>query len=267
MGCRDRCPLVRSPPPTSDGPLLELRDIAVRRAGRTVLSGVSLMVAAGERWAVIGPNGAGKTTLLEVVVGQQPPSTGTVLGRGAPLTGLAARSRTMAWVAADSQPTPEARVELLLREAARHGRADDARRAELTRRLSLGGLLRARAGELSRGEQRRLALAEALLLGRPLVVLDEPLGAFDPLQLREVIAVLQGEAARGVGLLVSVHQLGDADKLADHVLLLHEGKVLASGERSEIAAGAGRPGGSLEEVFLALLGDAGDGPSGGADAA
>ena len=260
-------PLVKSPPPTADAPLLELRDIAVLRAGRRVLSEVSFAVAAGERWAIIGPNGAGKTTLLEVVVGQQPPSTGTVLGRGVPLSGLAARSRTMAWVAADSQPTPEARVELLLREAARHGRADDARRAELVRRLALGRLLRARAGELSRGEQRRLALAEALLLGRPLVVLDEPLGAFDPLQLREVIAVLRDEAARGVGLLVSVHQLGDAEKLADHVLLLHEGKVLASGERSEIAARAGRPGGSLEEVFLALLGDAGEGPGGGADAA
>jgi len=252
---------------TSDAPLLELRDVVVRRAGRRVLSGVSFTVAAGERWAVIGPNGAGKTSLLEVVVGQVPVGAGTLLGKGAPLRGLAERARTLAWVAADSLPTPEARVELLLHEAARHGRADEARRAELVRRLGLGRLLGVRAGELSRGEQRRLALAEALLLGRSLVVLDEPLGAFDPLQLREVIAVLHDEAARGVGLLVSVHQLGDAEKLADHVLLLHEGRVLASGELSALAARAGRPRGSLEEVFLALLGEPAHDPSGGAGAA
>jgi ABC-2 type transport system ATP-binding protein len=259
------------PPATAGGPLLELREVSVRRARRTVLSGISFVVAAGERWAVIGPNGAGKTSLLEVVVGQQPPSAGTLLSRGAPLRGLAERARTLAWVAADSLPTPEARVDLLLREAARRGRADEARRAELVRRLALGRLLGVRAGELSRGEQRRLALAEALLLGRPLVVLDEPLGAFDPLQLREVIAVLRDEAARGIGLLVSVHQLSDAEKLADRVLVLHDGRVLASGAISDLKARAGRPNGSLEDVFLALLGEpasvVADRASGGAGAA
>jgi ABC-type multidrug transport system ATPase subunit len=255
------------PTTPSEAPLLQLRDVTVRRAGRTVLCGVSFAVAAGERWVVIGPNGAGKTSLLEVVVGQEPASAGTLLGRGVPLHGLAERARLLAWVAADSVPTPEARVELVIREAARHGRADEARRAELVRRLALDRLVGARAGELSRGEQRRLALAEALLLGRRLVVLDEPLGAFDPLQLREVIAVLRDEAARGVGLLVSVHQLGDAEKLADHVLLLHEGKVLAAGELSALTAHPGRPPASLEDVFIARLGAPTEGASGGGDAA
>jgi ABC-2 type transport system ATP-binding protein len=241
-------------------PLLELRNLEVRRGRRVVLAGVSLAVGIGERWAVIGPNGAGKTTLLEAVVGQQAASSGVLEARGSPLHGLAERARLLAWVAADARPTPEARVDLIVREAARRGRADAARRALFVERLALGRLLQVRAGELSRGEQHRLALAEALLLGRPLVVLDEPLGAYDPLQLREVLALLRDESARGVALLVSVHQLSDAEKFADRVLVLHEGRALASGSLGELQARAGRPGGSLEDVFLALL-------AGGADAA
>jgi ABC-2 type transport system ATP-binding protein len=239
---------------TTKAPLLELRDLEVRRGRRPVLAGVSLAVAAGERWAVIGPNGAGKTTLLEVVVGQQVASDGSLHSRGAPLHDLAARARLLAWVAADARPTPEARVDFILREAARCGHAGEPRRSELVQRLALGKLLQVRAGELSRGEQHRLTLAEALLLGRPLVVLDEPLGAYDPLQLREVLALLRDEAARGVGFLVSVHQLSDAEKVADRVLVLHEGRALASGSLAELRVRAGRPVGSLEDVFLALLG-------------
>ena len=243
-------------PATSNVPLLELRELEVRRGRRTILAGVSFAVAAGERWAVIGPNGAGKTTLLEAVVGQSAPGRGVLLGRGAPLRGLADRAALMSWIAADASPTPEARVELLLREAARRGRADDSRLRALVDRLSLGRLLSVRAGELSRGEQRRLALVEALLLGRRLVVLDEPFGAFDPLQLREVLSLLRAEAALGVGFLVSVHQLGDAEKFADRVLLLHEGRVLACGPLAELKARSGRLDCSLEDAFVALL----DGP-------
>lgn len=234
-------------------PLLELRAVDVARGGRSILADVSFAVNPGERWAVIGPNGAGKSSLLEVVVGARRASRGASLGRGRVLADLAGRARLMAWVADDAVPTPEVRVEALLREAARRGRADEARERSIRARLGLSALLRTRAGELSRGEVRRLALAEALLLARPLVVLDEPFGAFDPLQLREVLALLADEAAAGAAFLVSVHQLSDAEKFADHVLLLHRGRVLAAGDQASLRRRAGLADAPLEAVFLALV--------------
>ena len=234
-------------------PLLELRGVGVGRGGRSVLADVSFTLHRGERWALIGPNGAGKTSLLEVVVGQRPASHGEILGRGARLRGLIGRARLLSWVADDALPTPEIRVAALLREAAARGRADASRLAHMSERLGLRGLLGARAGELSRGELRRLSLAEALLLARPLVVLDEPFGAFDPLQMREVLALLADEAAAGTGFLVSVHQMSDAEKFADRVLLLHDGRVLAAGDLATLRAQAGSPGAALEAVFLALI--------------
>lgn len=234
-------------------PLLELRSVGVQRGGRSVLADVSFTLHRGERWALIGPNGAGKTSLLEVVVGQCVASHGELLGRGVRLRGLIDRAPLMAWVADDAQPTPEVRVAALLREAAARGRADPDRQTRMCERLGLRGLLRARAGELSRGELRRLSLAEALLLARPLVVLDEPFGAFDPLQMREVLALLADEAAAGTGFLVSVHQMSDAEKFADRVLLLHDRRVLAAGDLAGLRAQASSPDASLEAVFLALI--------------
>lgn len=234
-------------------PLLELRDVGVRRAGRRILADVSFTLRRGERWALIGPNGAGKTSLLEVVVGQRPASDGAILGRGRPLRGLLDRTRLLSWVADDALPTPESRVRALLREAAAYGRADAGRLARICERLALRQLLGARAGELSRGELRRLGLAEALLLGRPLVVLDEPFGAFDPVQMREVLALLAEEAAAGTGFLVSVHQMSDAEKFADRVLLLHGGRLLAAGDLATLRVQARCPDASLEAVFLALI--------------
>lgn len=151
----------------TNAPLLKLQNLEARRGRRIVLSGVSLTVAAGEHWAVIGPNSAGKTTLLECVVGLQAASGGSMRSRGSAVRPDGG-ARPLAWAAADARPTPEAHVDLIVREAARRGRVDESRCSELVERLALGKLLQVRAGELSRGEQHRLALVEALLLGRPL---------------------------------------------------------------------------------------------------
>jgi ABC-2 type transport system ATP-binding protein len=85
------------------------------------------------------------------------------------------------------------------------------------------------------------------------VVLDEPLGTFDPLQLIGVLDLLRERAVAGISLLLSVHQMSDAEKIASRVLILHEGHVLASGTLEELRARAGAPGASLEALFLALL--------------
>ena len=115
------------------------------------------------------------------------------------------------------------------------------------------GLVRERVGRLSRGQKRRVALFGALCTSRPVIVLDEPLATFDPLQLLQVVPVLQERAAAGVALILTVHQMTDAEKIASRVLVLDAGTAIACGTLTELRARAGRMGASLEEIVLDLL--------------
>jgi ABC-2 type transport system ATP-binding protein len=220
---------------------LSISGLTVQRGGRTLLRGVSFEVIAGEIVALIGPNGAGKTTLLEAVVGLAPAPE---VVRAAPLF----------WLPDDAAPAAELTVAHHLEVGRVLGRASVDRARELGRRLQLEPLARARCGTLSRGEARRVMLHSALCSDRPLLVLDEPLGTFDPLQLMEIAALLRERSAGGGAVLLSVHQLPDAQKVADRIVLLHEGAMLAAGTLDQLRAQAGVAQGSLEEVFLALLG-------------
>lgn len=234
-------------------PLLELVDLSLRLGGRERLTGVSLHVEPGEVVAVIGPNGAGKSLLLELVVGARPLEAGAVRGRGRPLVGLAARRGLLAWVADEARPPAERRVGAILDEAARRGGAGAARRERITTQLGLLTLLRAHAAVLSRGERHRVAIAEALLLDRPLTVLDEPLAAFDPIQRAEVCGLLRSLASEGRAFLMTVHEMRAAERVADRVVLLHEGKVLAQGTIASLRAEVEATSADLEDIFVALV--------------
>lgn len=234
-------------------PVLDLSGMVLRLGGREVLAGASFTVEAGEIVVVIGPNGAGKTLLLELVVGARPLQGGQVRGRGVTLAGLAARAGLLAWVADEARPTAEMRVAQILDEAARIGGAAAELRERIVAGLALGPHLRARAGVLSRGERHRVAIAEALLLRRPLTVLDEPLAAFDPLQRTAACDLLRELARAGHALLMTVHEMHTAERIADRIVLLHEGRVLAVGTLVELRAAVGRETGDLEDIFVALL--------------
>jgi ABC-type multidrug transport system ATPase subunit len=123
----------------------------------------------------------------------------------------------------------------------------------LRERLAIDPLLSEPVGTLSRGEQQRVALFCTLVLRRPVVVLDEPFSAFDPLQLRKVFEVVRETAAPSTTIIASVHQLGDAEKIADRVLLLAGGRCLAFGDVPSLLAQAGLTSGSLEDAFVSLL--------------
>jgi ABC-2 type transport system ATP-binding protein len=108
-------------------------------------------------------------------------------------------------------------------------------------------------GELSRGEKRRVSLFAALCTNRPFALLDEPLGTFDPLQLLDVLDVLRECARMGTALLLSAHQMSDAEKIASRILILDQGRVMALGSMTELRAQVARPLASLEEIFLCML--------------
>jgi ABC-type multidrug transport system ATPase subunit len=240
------------------GDVLELDGVTVDRGGRRVLADVSLSVRAGEIVAVIGPNGAGKTTLLETIIGALPTSAGSIRFGGHRLLGLRERSRALSFLAGEAEPPAEVRVSTLLDHACSSatlgGSPDVGARKQLARRLGLTGLADASAGALSRGERRRILLFGALMSGKPFLLLDEPTGVFDPLQLRELVALFHERAAAGTGVLVTVHQMSDAEVLASRFLLLSDGRAIACDTLDGLRARARLSStAALQDVFVALL--------------
>jgi len=227
--------------------------ITVDRGGRTVVDNVSVRLAPGDIVTVVGPNGAGKSSLLEAILGLLPPASGCVTFGGRPLRDLPARARVFSYMPDEAEPPREVRVETLVVHAEQFGKPPPSLAADLVAQLGLKLLLSERVGRLSRGQKRRVLLFLALCSSRPVVVLDEPLAAFDPLQLLDVLPVLRNRAAAGIGLLLSAHQMTDAEKIASRVLVLDAGVAIACGTLAELRSQTGRAGGSLEDVVLDLL--------------
>lgn len=231
--------------------MIDVRHIS-RRFGRLVaLKDVSFSVRPGEILGLVGPNGAGKTTLLEVVSGLLPAEAGTVTWRNAPLA-PAERKRAMFYVPEATIPYPAEPVGRVLGLFARLlGNAHD-RLPGTIEALRLDPVMETRVGDLSKGYRRRLLIALGLLAPQPLLIMDEPFDGLDLRQTREVIGVLRQTANGGRTLLLSIHQLVDAERVCDRFVLLSGGTVRGEGTLEALRglARAGEVG--LEEVFLAL---------------
>jgi len=217
------------------------------------LSGVSLELGQGEVVALIGPNGSGKTTLLDALAGMLSTESGSVRAGERELP-RQDRSSELFYLPDGVRPWGAQRVDWTLRfcEGLLGGTA--ARRQILVQRLSLKPHLGARLGTLSKGEHRRVMLAIALNTPQPFLLLDEPFDGLDLRQTREVMTLLREHAHDdgGRGILVSIHQLTDAARIADRLVLLNRGSVVAAGTLDELRAKAVMPNASLEDVFLAL---------------
>ena len=234
---------------TEEHGALEVVGLCVVRGERRVLDAVSIAASAGEILAVVGPNGAGKTTLLEAIVGLLPSTTTRLAARGDAIRSFEHRAQTFAYMPDDARLPEEVSVRGLL--AAVPGRSDAA--ADYVRRLGVTPLLDRRGGQLSRGEAKRVSLALAISLARPVVVLDEPFGAFDPLQLDDVLEVVRDCAHAGAAVVVTIHQMSTAERIADRIALLAGGRNVATGTVKELRTLAGTFDAQFEDVFRRLL--------------
>jgi len=226
--------------------------ISVSRARRHVLTAVSFAVDPGEVVAVIGPNGAGKTSLLEAVVGALPLTTGSVRFRGRALETLRDRAHVFAFMPDAAEPPSEVRVGAFI-DHVRQSAGSSASGDRLLQTMGLIPLRTALIGELSRGEKRRLMLFAALCNDRPVLVLDEPLAVFDPLQMIGILEVIRERALAGVSFLISIHQMADAEKIASRIVLLDTGHVIAVGSLAELREQVDCATATLEDVFLQIL--------------
>jgi ABC-2 type transport system ATP-binding protein len=227
-----------APPPRP----LEIRDLAkTYRGGFTAVRGVSFDVERGMVLGLLGPNGAGKTTVLRMLMGLIRPTAGTIRAFGEPVgAGAPVLARIGAFVEGPGfLPHLSGLDNLRLYWAATGRPTDEAHLDDALEIAGLGGSVRRRVGAYSQGMRQRLAIAQAMLGLPELLVLDEPTNGLDPPQIHAMREVLQRYAAGGRTVLVSSHLLAEVEQTCSHVVVMHQGTVVASGTVDAIIAGGG----------------------------
>jgi ABC-2 type transport system ATP-binding protein len=223
-------------------PAIELDGI-VKRYGRTTgLDGLSLRVGRGELVGLLGPNGAGKTTAIKLLLGLTRPTRGTGRVLGAPLGDRGARAR-IGYLPELFRYQPYLRAREVLRLHAELARVPPgSRAAAVDDALALVGLV-ARADDqvsgYSKGMQQRLGLGVALLGDPELILLDEPTSALDPIGRTDVRAIVGAARDRGATVVLNSHLLTEVERVCDRVVILHQGRAIASGSLDEIVSSAG----------------------------
>lgn len=215
-------------------PAVTVHDLVKRYGGRPVVDGLSFVAARGAVTAVLGPNGAGKTTTVECAEGLRRPDGGTVHVLGLDPVADAARLRARVGVMLQDGglPTGARAGELLRHVAALHARPLPA--GELLDLLGLTAHARTTVRRLSGGQKQRLALAAAIV-GRPeIVFLDEPSAGLDPQSRLAVWALVERLRTDGVSVILTTHLMDEAERLADHVVVVDHGHVVAAGSPADL---------------------------------
>jgi ABC-2 type transport system ATP-binding protein len=202
--------------------------------GRAVVDGLGLVAERGRVTAVLGPNGAGKTTTVECCEGLRSPDAGSVrvLGLDPVADARELRPRVGVMLQDGGLPTSVRASEMLAHVARMYAAPRDL--GELGERLGLGSFARTTVRRLSGGQRQRLALAAAVV-GRPEVVfLDEPSAGMDPQSRRAVWELVRELRADGVAVVLTTHLMDEAQDLADHVVVVDHGRVIAQGSVPEL---------------------------------
>jgi ABC-2 type transport system ATP-binding protein len=230
---------------TASGAAIAASAVTKRFGRREALRGVSFEAHAGEVVAVIGPNGAGKTTLLSILAGLQAPTSGSV----------SREPRDVGWV--PQQPAVYAKLSVAenLRLFARLERvADpDAVVARMLEQTGLGGRADDELGRLSGGNRQRVNIAVGLLADPPVLALDEPSSSLDPRQRERLWEFIGTLASRGTAVVFSTHNVGEAERYADRVLVLADGEVLFTGTPGDLEALVGGDPRDFEAAFVRFL--------------
>lgn len=212
-------------------------------AGRQVVAGVDLQLSSGQVVGLLGPNGAGKTTSFYMVVGLARPDAGRVFLDDQDLTDMPMYQRARAGISYLPQEASVFRkmtvsqnllaiLETLpLTQDERQQRLED-----LLKEFRIGHIRKSKGYALSGGERRRVEIARSLVLEPAFLLLDEPFAGIDPLAVNDIQGVIQQLKARGIGVLISDHNVRETLGVCDNAYILNEGAVLEFGSPEEIAA-------------------------------
>ncbi|TAJ25189.1 MAG: LPS export ABC transporter ATP-binding protein [Planctomycetota bacterium] len=221
--------------------LLEVSGLVKTYKRRRVVDGVSFRVQAGEIVGLLGPNGAGKTTSFRMAVGLITPDAGKVVLRGVECSNLPMYRRARLGMGyLPQEPSIFRRMAVRdnllavleaqpLSRQQRHARAD-----ELLRELELTHLSDALAETLSGGERRRLEICRALASEPSILLLDEPFAGVDPIAVEEIQGLIRRLRERGLGILITDHNVRETLQSTDRAYILHQGQILREGTAREL---------------------------------
>jgi lipopolysaccharide export system ATP-binding protein len=211
--------------------------------GRTVVAGVSISLEAGEVVGLLGPNGAGKTTTFYMVLGLLKPDRGKVMLNGEDITGLPVYKRARRGLGFLSQEpsifrklTVEQNLMAIL-EILDLTKSERQHRLEsLLRELDLTHLAKSKAYTLSGGERRRAEITRSLVTAPHFMLMDEPFAGIDPIAVADIQTIIARLKEKGIGVLVTDHNVRETLQIVDRAYLIYEGQVLVSGTARELAS-------------------------------
>jgi ABC-2 type transport system ATP-binding protein len=223
-------------------PVIEFYGITKRYGATTALDAIDLQVGRGELVGLLGPNGAGKTTAIKLLLGLVRPTLGSGRVLGAPLGDRATRRRIgylpelfryQPWLRAEEVLALHAELAGLAPATRPAAVRDALARVDLTDRAG------DQVGGFSKGMQQRLGLAVALLGEPELVLLDEPTSALDPVGRAEVREIVRAARDRGATVILNSHLLTEVERVCDRIVIVHQGRIVASGALDDIVAADG----------------------------
>jgi lipopolysaccharide export system ATP-binding protein len=221
--------------------ILRAENLRKRYKARTVVQGVSLEVASGEVVGLLGPNGAGKTTCFYMIVGLVPADAGRISLDGRELTTLPIHRRARLGISYLPQENSvfrklsvEENVQAVLELQGLAPPAIETRLAELLTELNILHLRKHPAHALSGGERRRLEIARALGTKPLFILLDEPFAGVDPIAVLDIQRIIRFLRERGIGVLITDHNVRETLGICDRACIINEGAVLAAGRPEDI---------------------------------
>jgi ABC-2 type transport system ATP-binding protein len=237
--------------------MINVQNITMHYGPTVALDGVSFTVRPGEVLGLLGPNGAGKSTLMKILTTFLVPYSGTAKVGGFDVVDDPLKAREVTGYLPETVPLySDMRVDEFIRfvgEArALSGRQLDERVFWVREACALKPVWKHEINELSKGYRQRVGLAQALIHDPRVLILDEPTNGLDPVQIIGIRRLIR-DLSKTKTVVFSTHILQEVEAVADRIVIIHEGRIVAQGTRAELAAMVPDKSASLEDIFIGLL--------------